>query len=347
MDPLVTIATLKEASAMQTRVAGNQRSPAANGAYGHGLSSCFGVTNGPSFVKRDIKMAAMAVTEVKTDHATREVSQPIPVEDAFLVVLQLRDFPDHVAWEGGRQSPIHSFRTGDVMLKNLLNEPTVLITEPLHFMDFYLPRATLNTIAEDASAPRIADLTYRPGEPIHDMVIRNLGQSLRGVFDRPEQANQLFLDHVMMAVATHVARTYGGMKEGARLARGGLAGWQESRAKEVLAAHLADQVALQDVADACSLSVSHFSRAFRETTGFAPYQWLMRHRIEAAKSAMQDVRLSLADIALACGFSDQSHFTRVFSKQMGISPGCWRRYADIRPTEPDTSTQVDDGGGPG
>jgi AraC family transcriptional regulator len=332
---------------MHTRVAGDQRPSAVSGAYGHSLSSRFGVTNGPSFVKRGIKMAAMAVTEVKTDHATREVSGSIPVEDAFLVVLQLRDFPDHVAWERGRQSPVHSFRAGDVMLKNLLHEPTVLITEPLHFMDFYLPRSTLDAVADDASAPRIADLTYLPGEPIDDMVIRNLGQSLRGVFDKPEQANQLFLDHVMMAVATHVARTYGGMKEGARLARGGLAGWQESRAKEVLAAHLAGQVALQEVADACSLSVSHFSRAFRETTGLAPYQWLMRHRIEAAKSAMQDARLSLADIALACGFSDQSHFTRVFSKQMGISPGCWRRYADIRPTEPDASTRLIGGVGPG
>jgi AraC family transcriptional regulator len=332
---------------MQTRVAGNKRPSAVSGAYGHSLSSRFGVSNGPSFVKRGVKMAAMAVTEVKTDQPTREVSQPIPVEDAFLVVLQLRDFPDHVAWEGGRQSPIHSFRAGDVMLKNLLQEPTVLITEPLHFMDFYLPRATLDAVADDASAPRIADLTYHPGEPIDDMVIRNLGQSLRGVFDKPEQANQLFLDHVMMAVATHVAKTYGGMREGARLTRGGLAGWQESRAKEVLAAHLAGQVALQEVADACSLSVSHFSRAFRETTGLAPYQWLMRHRIEAAKSAMQDARLSLADIALACGFSDQSHFTRVFSKQMGISPGCWRRYADIRPTEPDASTRLIGGVGPG
>ena len=332
---------------MQTGLARKDRKVSEDGAYGHSLSSRFGVTNGPSFVKRGVKMAAMAVTEVMTDHATREVSEPIPVEDAFLVVLQLRDFPDHVAWEGGRQSPTHSFRTGDVMLKNLLLEPTVLITEPLHFMDFYLPRATLDTIADDASAPRIADLTYLPGEPIDDMVIRNLGQSLRGVFDRPEQANQLFLDHIMMAVATHVAKTYGGMKEGTRLTRGGLAGWQESRAKEVLAAHLSDQVALQEVADACSLSVSHFSRAFRETTGFAPYQWLMRHRIETAKSAMQDARLSLAEVALACGFSDQSHFTRVFSKQMGISPGCWRRYAEIRPMEPDTSTRLNGGGGPG
>jgi AraC family transcriptional regulator len=139
----------------------------------------------------------------------------------------------------------------------------------------------------------------------------------------------------MMAVATHIARTYGGLKIGGRQARGGLAGWQERRATELLAAHLTGQIALQDVAVACSLSVSHFSRAFRETTGLAPHQWLLHRRIEAAKSAMQDARLPLSEIALTCGFADQSHFTRVFSKQVGVSPGCWRRYAEIGPADAD------------
>jgi AraC family transcriptional regulator len=117
------------------------------------------------------------------------------------------------------------------------------------------------------------------------------------------------------------------------VSRGGLAGWQERRAKEILAAHLTGQIALQEVAHACGLSVSHFSRAFRETTGLAPHQWLLHRRIEAAKSAMHDARLPLADVALSCGFADQSHFTRVFSKQVGVSPGCWRRYAGIGPAD--------------
>ena len=202
------------------------------------------------------------------------------------------------------------------------------MTSPIHFLDFYLPRACLDKIAEDANAPSIEFLQYTPGEPIKDEVLRNLGHALTGAFAAPEQANQLFLDHVMMAVATHVAQTYGGLTPGPRQARGGLAGWQERRAKEFLAADLTGQVALQDVAAACNLSVSHFSRSFRETTGLAPHQWLLQQRIDAAKSAMQNTRLSLAEVALACGFADQSHFTRVFSRQVGVSPGCWRRYSE-------------------
>jgi AraC-like DNA-binding protein len=73
------------------------------------------------------------------------------------------------------------------------------------------------------------------------------------------------------------------------------------------------------------LSVSHFSRAFRRTVGAAPHSWLLTHRIEVAKAKLRDRRLSLSDVALACGFADQSHLTRVFTRIVGVSPGAWRR----------------------
>jgi AraC family transcriptional regulator len=292
-------------------------------------------TTGQALSSRSLKTLEMAVTEVRSNIPNLEVSEAPPAEDAFFAVVMLRDFPNHVCWEENRQSPTHDFRAGDCIIKDLQRQPTVLMSSPMHFLDFYLPRTSPDQIAEDANAPRIPNLAYAPGELIKDAVLGSLGHALLDAFQRPEQANQLFLHHVMIAVATHVARTYGELEPGTRKARGGLAGWQERRAKELLAAHLTGQIALHDVAVACSLSVSHFSRAFRETTGLAPHQLLLHRRIEAAKSAMQDARLPLSEITLTCGFADQSHFTRVFSKQVGVSPGCWRRYAEIGPADAD------------
>ncbi|MGO4287978.1 helix-turn-helix domain-containing protein, partial [Bosea sp. TAB14] len=71
----------------------------------------------------------------------------------------------------------------------------------------------------------------------------------------------------------------------------------------------------------CGLSPGYFSRAFRNTTGFSPHQWLIRKRIERARDILRCGRLELADIAVACGFADQSHFTNVFAKLEGVSPG--------------------------
>jgi AraC family transcriptional regulator len=110
--------------------------------------------------------------------------------------------------------------------------------------------------------------------------------------------------------------------------RGGLAPWQVSRAKGILSAHLDGSVPLTELAQQCRLSVSHFARAFRRTTGVAPHKWLMERRVEVAKEKLRDGRLSLSDVALVCGFADQSHLTRVFTQLAGISPRAWRRSLD-------------------
>jgi AraC-like DNA-binding protein len=57
----------------------------------------------------------------------------------------------------------------------------------------------------------------------------------------------------------------------------------------------------------------------------APHAWLLQCRVDAAKSMLRDRRLPLSEVALGCGFADQSHFTRVFSRLVGVSPGLWRR----------------------
>ena len=107
--------------------------------------------------------------------------------------------------------------------------------------------------------------------------------------------------------------------------RGGLSGWQKLRAKQLLAADLNSPIALKDVATDCGISVGHFNRAFRRSTGYSPHQWLIRYRIQRAKNLLQETSSSLIAIALECGFSDQSHFTRMFMRHVGETPGRWRR----------------------
>jgi AraC-like DNA-binding protein len=129
-----------------------------------------------------------------------------------------------------------------------------------------------------------------------------------------------------LALGAHVAQTYGGMQAYSRPVQGGLALWQEKRSKDMLANDLTGATPLAEIAQACGLSISHFSRAFRRSTGLAPHAWLLQSRVEAAKTMLrQREKASLSVIALACGFADQSHFTRVFTRRVGLSPGAWRR----------------------
>lgn len=108
-----------------------------------------------------------------------------------------------------------------------------------------------------------------------------------------------------------------------------LAPWQERLAKETMSARLASDIAMTEVARACRLSLCHFTRAFGNTVGVAPYRWFLAARIERAKDLLTGSRLPLAEIALECGFVDQSHFTNTFVRRVGTTPRRWRVAAEM------------------
>jgi len=159
----------------------------------------------------------------------------------------------------------------------------------------------------------------------HPPAVRTLAQVL---FDslRADAPNAPLLAHV--ALALRAILSFPAPREDAGAPRGGLASWQERRATAFMDERLDQSFPVSDVADACGLSVNHFSRAFRRSMGKPPHRWLLDRRIEKARELLRDTSLSLADIALACGFAEQSHFTRVFTRTVGMPPGAWRRAAD-------------------
>jgi AraC family transcriptional regulator len=293
-------------------------------AFGKRLGERFQVENAPAIVSRALRKADIAVTEVRCDNPLPEMSGSLRKEDAFIIGLQLRDRSSCKYWEDGRQAPVCDLRAGELILSDLKREPRRLLDKPYHTLAFYLPRAALDAIADDANAPRIRDLAYRPGAGVNDVVISRLGNLLIPTLSHPDQANPLFVDHVLMAFGVHIAQTYGGMRPESRLMRGALAPWQERRAKELLRANL-QGVPLKQVARECGLSVAHFSRTFRRTVGVAPHGWLIEQRIVLSKERLRNDRLSLTDIAAECGFCDQSHFSHHFTRIVGVSPRAWRR----------------------
>jgi AraC family transcriptional regulator len=242
-------------------------------AYGQWLGEALRVENAPAIVTRALRTADIAVTEIRFDNPLLEMIGPIQQEDAFLVALHLRDFPDREYWMDGRRASVCDLRVGESCLHELKRAPTALFNKPYHSLAFYLPRAALDAIADDANAPRIRDLSYKPGAGVNDVTISGLGSLLLPALSRPDQANPLFVDHVLLAVGVHIAQTYGGMRPVSRAVRGGLAPWQERRAREILRANIKCGVALKEVARECGLSVGHFSNAFRRTLGMAPHKW--------------------------------------------------------------------------
>jgi AraC family transcriptional regulator len=94
---------------------------------------------------------------------------------------------------------------------------------------------------------------------------------------------------------------------------------------EYVDVHLHEEIGLHDLAATSGWSVRHFTRVFRQATSETPHRWLMARRVERAKHLLGKRNLSLAEIALTCGFADQSHFTTCFRQVTGATPMKWRK----------------------
>ncbi|ACL61282.1 helix-turn-helix transcriptional regulator [Methylobacterium nodulans] len=108
---------------------------------------------------------------------------------------------------------------------------------------------------------------------------------------------------------------------------GGLSPSIRRRIADQVEARLGDVLTLDVLADEAGLSTFHFAKMFKASFGVAPHRYVIERRIARAKSLLADGRTSLAEIAAACGFASQSHFTRSFKQATGATPGQWRGHA--------------------
>lgn len=116
-----------------------------------------------------------------------------------------------------------------------------------------------------------------------------------------------------------------GSLENACPARGGLASWQTRQLDRYVDENIGTRIRTVDLAASLGLSVSHFSRVFKKSSGISPRIYIIRRRIAAACAMMLASERSLTDVAHLNGFCDQSHFNRAFHSVIGSAPQAWRR----------------------
>lgn len=243
--------------------------------------------------------------------------------DTWTARLNLIATPDHEIRQGQRTIRVPPRAALETSFRNVREPCEWTITHKIDQIVFDLPVSALSTWAEE----RIAAGTVIPesvsGTSAHDPEMEAFGLAAIPVLGKQASTSQFFIDHILDGVCAHIFRNFG---SGRSLNRGGLAPWQERRAKELMDANRTADPSLADLAAACGLSVAHFSRAFRLTCGTTPHRWLMTRRIEEAQSLLKSTDMPLASIAIQCGFNDQAHFTNVISKHLGSPPGALRRF---------------------
>lgn len=166
-----------------------------------------------------------------------------------------------------------------------------------------------------------ADAITTPRLRFSDDRIWTLARLLANAVDDPDPSAQLYGDGLTAAIA---ARLFADPPVPGADAKG-LAPWQLRRVVEYLDGHLPQRIDLAHLADLVGLSQAHFSRAFKASTGMAPYRWQLDARVRRAQGLLIDTSASLEQVAEATGFADAVHFGRTFRKLTGATPAAWRR----------------------
>ena len=138
----------------------------------------------------------------------------------------------------------------------------------------------------------------------------------------------LYGDLLGLSLSVALIRKYGHASATPTLHKGGIAKPRLNRVLEYIAANLPSEIRLEDLAAVAGLSVFHFARAFRESTGITPHQYVLQRRIDSVKTLLRSRNWNLEAIASATGFADASHLTKAFRRHTGTTPKTWQQQRD-------------------
>ena len=188
---------------------------------------------------------------------------------------------------------------------------------PCDFIHFYV----LNDYLRERQDAALSG-TAQPTRDLSDLTIRDplVEQLGRTLIEGPNARDRLYAESVGQTVVMRLA----GLQP-SRTKVSALSKWRLKRVQEYVDAHIDEALHLPDLAAAAGLSRMHFAAQFRAATGYRPHEYLLHQRVERAKAMLSSHEMPLVEVALSVGFRAQAHFSTVFKRLTGETPGRWRR----------------------
>ena len=270
-------------------------------------------------------LGGLTVAAYRRDMPDLGITTANEASDTYVATVYLRDIPSTNRWCDGSFQPEPHRRIGDLRCLDMRHAYVADVIHPFHIFNVFVPQAAFDMLASEMSVRSITQLMPARPEACQDALMHGFAQSMLLLFEQPEQLERMLTEHLFTAMRLHLAVRYGGMAMPSLRHRASLASWQVHKVKELMLDDLASDIGIEELAQACGLSAGYFIRAFRGTIGVSPHRWRTYQRIEKSKDLLKATDDPICDVALACGFSGQSHFTRVFSTVTYVSPGAYRR----------------------
>ena len=223
-------------------------------------------------------------------------------------------------WHAGSDKPIHNCHRNSVFfipagmaVRSKLHGITHIRHLDIHFdADELMQRLGNQIDADSLSTPRFI---------MGDDRLISLAKLIAAECASPDPLHNRYGEGLVQSLILAVLD----IKPSVQRRRSPLAGWQLRRAIDFIEKNCMRLVRLEEIASLTGLSESHFSHAFKASTGMAPQQWQMNARMERIKGQLVGSNMPLTTLAADNGFADAAHFSRTFRRHVGMTPSAWRR----------------------
>lgn len=166
----------------------------------------------------------------------------------------------------------------------------------------------------------IDQIELLPYAQIYDSLILQIGMALKADLESHKLGGRLYAETLTNALAVHLLRNYSSHNYKLVCYLGGLSPTQLALIKDYINDRLDQELNLEELTAIAQLSAYHFCRSFKRSTGFTPHQYVIRQRVERAKLMLKGGKMAIAEVAIACGFTHQSHLNRHFKRLTGVTP---------------------------
>lgn len=159
-----------------------------------------------------------------------------------------------------------------------------------------------------------------------DPLILQIALALKADLESHRLGGRLYAEAMSTALAVHLVRNYSSHHPKSVHGLGGLSPTSLQLVMDYIHAHLDRDLGLEELATIAQLSAYHFCRSFKQSTSFTPHQYLIRQRVERAKLLLKEGKMEIREVAIACGFTHQSHLNRHFKRLTGVTP---KKFANL------------------